>query len=105
MILSSCQSQQAFHLLLSKHHNFFTKGVTKMVTTEEASKRLNISKQSLRLWLRSGHCPFGDAFKGRGESYQYIISEKRLDAWINGIDINKGAPYERGSAYAEMKRG
>lgn len=74
-----------------------------MLTIEEASELLNISKQSLRLWLQSGHCPFGDAFKGRGNNYQYIISEKRLYAWINATDINKGAPVERGCANAELK--
>lgn len=74
-----------------------------MLTVEQASKLLNISKQSLRLWLQSGRCPFGDAFKGRGNNYQYIISEKRLNAWINATDINKGATPSNWCANAVKK--
>ena len=53
----------------------------------EAAEILNIPDQSLRLWLRSGRCPFGDAFKGRGKGYIYIIHDERLKAWITAADI------------------
>lgn len=57
-------------------------------TLENASKLLGISKQSIRLWLRSGHCPFGDAWKGSGKSYIYYINQKRLEEYLV-INANK----------------
>ena len=37
----------------------------------EAAVKLKLTDQSLRMWLKSGHCPFGDAWKGTGRYYQY----------------------------------
>ena len=51
---------------------------------KQASSLLNIPEQSLRLWLRSGHCPFGDAFQGTGKAFRYYICEERLNAYITG---------------------
>ncbi len=54
---------------------------------EEAAEMPNISAQSLRLWLQSGHCPFGDAWKGTGRYYQYHVEEERLRLWQEGKDL------------------
>lgn len=55
---------------------------------KDASEYLGITAQSLRLWLQSGHCPFGDAWKGKGSNYMYYISSMRMKAWKEGQDIS-----------------
>ena len=52
------------------------------ITPDNAASMLNLSTQSVRLWLQSGHCPFGDAFKGSGRSFIYYINEKALNDYI-----------------------
>ena len=56
---------------------------------EEAAEMLNISAQSLRLWLQLGHCPFGDAWKGSGHGYQYHIEPERLRVYQTASDMQQ----------------
>ena len=69
------------------------------VKVQTAAKALGISAQSVRLWLKSGKCPFGQAFRGQGKSYIYYINEIALNEYIGrngavcyadeGIDCSK----------------
>lgn len=61
--------------------------MSERISIHEAAEILNIPDQSLRLWLQSGRCPFGDAFPGRGKGYIYYINTERLNAWITASDI------------------
>ena len=53
----------------------------------EAAVKLKLTDQSLRLWLQSGHCPFGDAWKGKGKYFQYYIADERLAAYQEAKDL------------------
>lgn len=59
------------------------------MNTEEAAKRLGMNRQSLRLWMRNGSCPFGTAYKGTGNSFIYYINDSRLEKYLNGEDMKK----------------
>ena len=48
----------------------------------EAAKRLGICKLTLEAGLRQGVYPFGIAFKGRGESYNYFIYKRDFEEFI-----------------------
>ncbi len=61
------------------------------MTVTDAAELLGMSKQTLRLWIISGKCPFGTAVK-KYTRYTYYINETRLKVWINGEDIIKSVP-------------
>ena len=53
-----------------------------MIRIKDAAEQLNMPQQGLRLWLQSGHCPFGDAFKGSGRNYIYLVYEKAFHDFV-----------------------
>lgn len=53
----------------------------------EAAKQLEMSSQTLRLWLRSGKCPFGQAFTGSGKNYVYYINETALHEYLTNKKV------------------
>lgn len=62
------------------------------ISTSEAAEKLNMSKQTLRLWIRSGSCPFGQAFKGSGKMFVYYINRMALIDYLssmNGKEVRK----------------
>ena len=57
------------------------------VTIAEAAKRLGLPTQSLRLWIQSNQCPFGEVIidrKKKGGHRTYYINEQRLNAYLRG---------------------
>jgi len=53
------------------------------VDIKEASKKLNISEQGLRLALQQGVFPFGVAVK-HTRNYEYYIYKTRLEKYLKG---------------------
>lgn len=70
------------------------------MTNEEAANKLGMSKQSLRLWIISGKCPFGIATK-KYTRWNYKIFTNRLEAFINADDMKKSATCSEGSALSD----
>lgn len=58
---------------------------------EEAAKKLGMSTQTLRLALQQGLFPFGVAVKTSKKRYTYAIFEKRLEKYLEGIDVENEA--------------
>ena len=58
----------------------------KILTVEEAAKRISIPAQTLRCGLRAGKYPFGVAFKTKeaNKKYCYQIFEPHLEKWEKG---------------------
>lgn len=54
------------------------------MTIEEAAKRLGLPKQTLRLWIQSGKCIFGDVVIEGKKKNTYYISSERLEAYLKG---------------------
>lgn len=54
------------------------------VTIEEAAKQLGLPKQTLRLWIQSGRCPFAETvIQGKCKN-TYYVSGERLEAYLKG---------------------
>lgn len=55
------------------------------MTISEASKKLNLSPQLLRVWLQQAgeNHPFGVAI-GKGKKKAYYINDERLKRWVEG---------------------
>ena len=53
------------------------------MTIEETAKRLGLPKQTLRLWIQSGKCIFGDVVID-GKRKTYYINRERLQAYMEG---------------------
>ncbi|MFM1572610.1 hypothetical protein EQF93_02555 [Helcococcus ovis] len=53
------------------------------VNIKEASEKLNISEQALRLALQQGVFPFGVAVK-HPKNYEYYIYKIRLEKYLKG---------------------
>lgn len=51
---------------------------------EEASKRLGMNTQTLRLALQQGLFDFGVAIKTSPNRYTYYINESRLENYLGG---------------------
>lgn len=66
----------------------------------EAAEKLGMSKQSLRLWIASGKCPFGIATKKYTKN-NYKIFTNRLEAFLNADDMKKSATCSEGSALSD----
>lgn len=56
-------------------------------TVHDAAQQLGISSQTLRLWLRSGKCPFGQAFTGSGKNYVYYINSTALNEYLTNKKV------------------
>ena len=54
------------------------------MTIEEAAKRLGLPKQTLRLWIQSGKCSFGDVIIEGKKKNTYYISSERFEAYLKG---------------------
>lgn len=57
------------------------------VTIAEAARILQIPEQSLRIWLQSGNCPFGNVLidkKGRYGRRTYYINRELLERYLRG---------------------
>jgi len=52
------------------------------MTVPEAAKQLNLSDQTLRLWIQHG-CPFGVIVR-EGDRKSYYVSEERMKLWKEG---------------------
>ena len=50
----------------------------------EAAKKLKMNTQTLRLALRQGKFPFGEAIKTSEKRYVYVIFEERLEKYLKG---------------------
>lgn len=50
----------------------------------EAAKKLGMNTQTLRLALRQGKFPFGEAVKTSENRYVYYINETRLEKYLKG---------------------
>ena len=54
------------------------------MTIPEASKKLNLSEQLLRVWAQQPKpCPFIDIVR-EGKRRTYIVNEARMKAWCEG---------------------
>lgn len=60
----------------------------------EAAKKLGMNTQTLRLALRQGKFPFGEAILTSEKRYVYYINEDRLNLYLEGRDLTNGR-YER----------
>lgn len=54
------------------------------MTVLEAARKLGINAQTLRLALRQGKFPFGEAIKTSENRYTYYINPLRLDKYLKG---------------------
>lgn len=57
------------------------------LTIEEASKKLDIPPQALRVWLQKPDCSFGMVLhdkKQRNGRRTYYINSERLEAYLEG---------------------
>ena len=52
------------------------------VSYEEATTRLGISEYLLKIGLQRGVFPFGVAFKGKREQYNYLIFRRQFEKFI-----------------------
>lgn len=68
------------------------------VSVNDAAVMLGLSPQSLRMWLRSHHCPFGDAWEGTGKNFDYYVNGNRLKNYLAGTDMKKAAQPETSAA-------
>lgn len=59
----------------------------------DAAKKLGMNTQTLRLALRQGKFPFGEAVQTSEKRFVYYINEDRLNLYLEGRDLNGG--YER----------
>lgn len=53
----------------------------------DAAKKLKMNTQTLRLALRQGKFPFGEAIKTSENRYTYHINETRLNIYLEGRDL------------------
>lgn len=53
------------------------------MTIKEASKKLNLSPQLLRVWCKNG-CPFGYIVNQTENRATYLINEEMMKKWIAG---------------------
>ena len=56
------------------------------ITVEQAAKAMGVSKRFIHLGLQRGVLPIGTAVK-TSSKWTYYISQSRLEAYINGMDI------------------
>lgn len=61
--------------------------MNKRISIKEASKLLGMEPQTLRLWLRHGTCPFGNAFQGKGKYFIYYINAIALENYLQKGNI------------------
>ena len=52
------------------------------MTIPEASKRLHLSEQLLRVWAQNG-CPFITIIRA-GQRKTYLVNEERMKMWAEG---------------------
>lgn len=60
------------------------------VSVETAAARMGVTPMFLRMWLRSGKCPFGTAVL-MTRRWSYYISRERFERWISGADLAPAA--------------
>ena len=73
------------------------------ISLREVSKELDIEREMLSRWIRTGKCPFGDYVppENDGRVGAYIINKNRLEIYMSGKDMfscpyaGKGAAHER----------
>ena len=56
-------------------------------TIKAAAEKLEVPEQSLRIWIISGKCPFGEVLidrKSRNGKRTYYICTERLEKYLQG---------------------
>jgi len=57
------------------------------VSVEAAAARMDKTPMFLRMWLRSGTCPFGTAIQMPGGRFSYYINAARFERYMAGEDM------------------
>lgn len=57
------------------------------VSVAEAAARMDKTPMFLRMWLRSGRCPFGTAIQMPGGRWSYYINRERFERYMAGTDL------------------
>lgn len=60
------------------------------ITTIEASSKMGMNPQTLRLALQQRLFPFGEAVKTSESRYTYYINRERFEKYLRGDDLNVG---------------
>lgn len=59
----------------------------KRPSVESTAARMGKSPMFLRMWLRSGNCPFGHAEQMPGGRWSYYINAARFERYMTGEDM------------------
>lgn len=59
------------------------------VSVAEAAARMGVTPMFLRMWLRSGKCPFGHAIQMPGGRWSYYINPRRFERYMAGMDMGE----------------
>lgn len=58
------------------------------ITVHEAAEILGVSEQAVRIGIRNGSLPIGTCIKAK-HRWNYIIPQKRFEAFVNGKDLQR----------------
>lgn len=61
------------------------------ISVSEASRRMGVTPQFLRMGLRTGKFPFGTAVQMPGGRWSYYINATRLERYMAGADLTAAA--------------
>lgn len=59
----------------------------KKIAVETAAAEMDVTPMFLRMWLRSGKCPFGHAEQMPGGRWSYYINAARFERYMTGADM------------------
>lgn len=57
------------------------------MSVDDAAARMGKSPMFVRMWLRSGKCPFGHAELMPGGRWSYYINPVRFERYLTGVDL------------------
>lgn len=60
------------------------------LTIPQAAQILGMSRQTLRVWIQKGKCPFGTIISEGKKKKCYYVDETRMNMWRCGAISNDG---------------